>query len=136
MKRPHLLRVEIGAEDVGTLVGAARHAGLRVGWLDLRGADVPRSLEIAAASGVLRAVGVGEGITVAVKPRKGKAVLDDLLREHFVGCVLVLVVGPVEAPILERDGDHWRVTAKASRSVRFDTESFVRALRKPVPFSS
>jgi hypothetical protein len=136
MKRPHLLRVEVGAENFGTLVAAARDAGLRVGWLDLRGADIPRSLAKAAAGGVLRAVGVGTGATVSVKPRKGSAVLDDLLREHFVGCVLVLVAGSVAAPLLARDGDSWKVTSGAGSSVRLDTEGLVRALRKPLPICS
>jgi hypothetical protein len=94
MKLPHLLRVEAGAERFAPLIAAARDAGLRVGWLDLDStAAAPPELEVAASLGVLRAVAAGPRRTIAVKPRRGTPVVKDLLREHFIGCGLVLVRG-------------------------------------------
>ncbi len=111
---------------------------LRIGWLDWPGDDgerpSPSSLEVAAGLGVLRAVAVGEGRTVAVKPLRGRPVLKDLLREHFLGCALVLVRGEVEAPALEPDGDGWSVQAPGNASRRFATTEISEALRKPRPW--
>ncbi|HYN22970.1 MAG TPA: hypothetical protein VE078_18565, partial [Thermoanaerobaculia bacterium] len=84
MKAPHLLRVEEDPEQFASVVEAARAEGLRVGWLELAEvAPLPEVLECAAALGVLRAVSVGNGRTVAVKPMRGAPVLKDVLREHF-----------------------------------------------------
>jgi len=95
LKTPHLLRVDDAPGRFAPLIDAARALGLRIGWLDLGGATtpVPEALETAAALSVLRAVAVGEGRTVTVKPMRGAPVLKDLLREHFRGCVMVLVRG-------------------------------------------
>src|SRR6185436_14218941 len=94
-KGPHLLRVELGPAAFLPLFAAARALELRLGWLELGGAvaPLPASLDAAASLGALRAVAVGEGKSVAVKPRRGAPVLKDLLREHFAGCALVLVEG-------------------------------------------
>ena len=139
MKEPHLLRVEAdqgGPERFGALFRAAAAAGLRIGWLELEEpSPLPPGLETAAGLGALRAVAVGPGKSVAVKPRKGAPVLRDLLREHFLGCALVLVRGTLaenaenEAPELLVEGDRWKVGAAA-----FDTEGLVAALRKPRPW--
>ena len=68
MKAPHLLRVEDPPDFFAPLIEAARALGLRIGWLELGAAPapVPESLESAAGLGVLRAVSVGQGRTVAV----------------------------------------------------------------------
>lgn len=139
MKAPHLLRVPAdqgGPERYAGLFRAASEAGLRVGWLELgEAAPLPPGLEAAAGLGALRAVAVGSGRSVAVKPRKGAPVLRDLLREHFLGCALVLVhgdPGDAEAPELladGADGDRWKVG-----DTLFDTEGLVAALRKPRPW--
>lgn len=135
MKEPHLLRVEAdqgGPERFGALFRAAAEAGLRVGWLELgEAAPLPPGLESAAGLGALRAVAVGSGRSVAVKPRKGAPVLRDLLREHFLGCALVLVRGDrgAESPELCADGDRWKVG-----DTSFDTEGLVAALRRPRPW--
>lgn len=141
MKAPHLLRVTLPPDRFASLIEAARALELRIGWLDWPGTPgecpAPSSLEVAADLGVLRAVSVGEGRTVSVKPLRGRPVLKDLLREHFLGCALVLVRGDVEAPALEPDGDGWRLqlpdsSARASR--RLTTAELSEALRKPHPW--
>ena len=120
MKTPHLLRVDDAPDRFAPLIAAARALGLRIGWLDLggRAASGPAVLEMAAGLGVLRAVAVGEGRTVAVKPMRGAPVLEDLLREHFRGCVLVLVRGEVDAPSLRSEGDAWIVAPPGAASRR------------------
>lgn len=136
MKTPYLLRVEEGPETFRPLIEAARAQGLRVGWLELAApvAPVPESLGAAADLGVLRAVSVGEGRAVAVKPLRGAPVLKDLLREHFQGCALVLVRGELnDAPALSPDGDGWRVAPPRIASRRASTEGLVASLRRPHP---
>lgn len=134
MKRPHLLRVSLGVRSFESLVTAATAEGLRVGWLQLAAVDAPEPLAEAAALGVLRAVAVGEGRTVALKPIRGEPVLEDLLREHFLGCRLVLVDGELELPRLEPDGEGWVVTLAAGSAHRWTTVELVARLRKPHPF--
>ncbi len=135
MRRPHLLRVRQDPESFAPLVEGAGEAGLRVGWLELEAAQPPARLEAAAAAGVLRAVAAGAQTTVAVKPRRGEPILRDLLREHFKGCVMVLVTGEVDAPRLEAEGDGWIVRRAAGSPLRFDTGELVRVLRRADPFS-
>lgn len=137
MKSPHLLRVDDPPEKLAPLVGAARALGLRIGWLELGGTaqPVPPVLEAAAASSVLRAVEVGQGRTVAVKPLRGAPVLKDLLREHFRGCALVLVRGEVDAPGLRVEGEGWVVAPPGAASRRYSLEELAGALRKPHPWS-
>lgn len=136
MKAPHLLRVEEGPEPFAPLIEAARALGLRVGWLDLGGATapVPDPLGGAAGLGVLRAVAVGEGRAVAVKPMRGAPVLKDLLREHFRGCALVLVRGAVDAPLLTVDADNWTVALRETAKRLYATADLAAALRKPHPW--
>jgi hypothetical protein len=137
VKSPHLLRVTDAPEGFAPLIEAARALGLRIGWLDLEGAvsPLPEPLASAASLGVLRAVAVGEGRTVAVKPLRGGTVLRDLLREHFRGCVLVLVRGEVAAPRLELEGETWRLSLPEGASRRLSTVELAESLRKPHPFS-
>jgi hypothetical protein len=136
MKPPHLLRVEDSPEKFAPLVEAARALGLRIGWLELGGTahPVPPVLEAAAGLSVLRAVEVGEGRTVAVKPLRGAPVLKDLLREHFRGCVLVLVRGEVEAPWLRVEGEGWVVAPPGAASRSYTPEKLAETLRKPNPW--
>jgi hypothetical protein len=138
LKTPHLLRVEEGPDRFAPLLAAARAEGLRVGWLDLGApsSPIPADLEAAACLGVLRAVMVGEGRTVAVKPLRGAPVLRDLLREHFQGCVLVLVRGEVDAPLLSPDGDRWSLAPPGSAARLYRSNELASALRKPHPWQS
>ena len=138
MKSPHLLRVDDAPDRFAPLIDAARALGLRIGWLDLGGATapVPEALEAAAALSVLRAVAVGEGRTVAVKPMRGAPVLKDLLREHFRGCVMVLVRGEIEAASLRIEDGAWIVAPPGAASRRYATEELAMALRKPRPWEA
>jgi hypothetical protein len=138
VRTPHLLRVEEGPDRFTSLIEAARSLSLRVGWLDLGAAPapLPADLETAAGLGALRAVAVGEGRAVAVKPLRGAPVLKDLLREHFQGCALILVRGPVNAPLLVPDGEGWRVEPPGAASRLYKSEDLASALRKPQPWPS
>lgn len=130
---PHLLRVEGSATDFAPLFAAAKEAGLRLGWLTLHPpSDLPSDLEAAAALGALRAVAVGGGRSLALKPMRGEPVLHDVLREHFRGCAAVLVDGDVEAPRLRAEGDGWRVESTPSRLLAADR--WVAVLRRPRPW--
>ncbi len=131
MKRIHLLRFDGDPSQLGPLVDALRADGGRTGWLDLALADpVPPSLVVPASLDFLRAVAIGEQLTVAVKPMRGAPVQRDLLREHFRGCRVVLVAGEVDAPALTVEGDGWRVGERG-----YTTDELVATLRKPSPFS-
>lgn len=142
MKTPYLLRVEDPPETFRSLIETARSQGMRIGWLDLGAssemtAPVPETLSAAADLGVLRAVAVGEGRAVSVKPLRGAPVLKDLLREHFQGCALVLVRGQLEdAPALAPENDGWRISPPRLASRRSSTEDFVASLRRPHPSAS
>ncbi len=133
MNAPHLLRVSDPPERFATLIEAARADGQRVGWLELEGTvePVPESLESAAGLGVLRAVAVGAGRTVAVKPLRGAPVLRDLLREHFRGCDLVLVRGEVDAPALRPAGDAWLLDVRGFAAQAHTTAELLAAFRSP-----
>ena len=137
MKSPHLLCVEEGPEPFALLVAAARAEGLRIGWLELSEAlPLPETLQAAAGQGVLRAVSVGGGRTVAVKPLRGAPVMKDVLREHFLGCALVLVRGEVEAPRLRADGEAWRMAAAGPEQAAeqaLTTEQLLGKIRSPLP---
>lgn len=136
MKAPHLLRVEDPPESFSQLVEAARADGLRIGWLELaEAAPLPDVLASAAGLGVLRAVSVGGGRTVAVKPLRGEPVLRDLLREHFLGCALVLVRGAVDAPHLRRDGEGWVIDAPEKAGQPLTTEQLAAKIRSPLPLA-
>lgn len=132
MKEPHLLRPAGPVTEYTELFAALREAGLRTGYLDLEEPPaVPGDLETAAAAGALRAVGVGGGRSLAAKPLRGAPVLRDLVREHFLGCRLVLVRGDVEAPLVHHDGGRWRIEG-SERTLT--TQELIAALRKPHPW--
>jgi hypothetical protein len=148
LSRVHLLRVEEGPERFAALVAALAGAGMRAGWLELaadlpgdsaagpdRALPVPAGLAAAAAAGVLRAVAVGGGRSVAVKPLKGAPVLADLLREHFRGCAVVLVRGAAAAPHLVFEGDGWKVAPPGEADRALTTAELVAALRRPRPWA-
>jgi hypothetical protein len=141
MKSPHLLRVTLPPDRFGSLIEGARALKLRIGWLDwnatpgtLDHCRASSALDGAADLGVLRAVSVQEGRTVSVKPLRGRPVLKDLLREHFLGCALVLVRGEVDTPALEPDGESWSLQLPENASRRFTTAELSKALRKPHPW--
>jgi hypothetical protein len=136
LKAPHLLRVDGSPETFAPLIEAARALKLRVGWLELggKGHPVPPVLEAAAALSVLRAVEVGDGRTVAVKPLRGAPVLEDLLREHFRGCALVLVRGEVDVPTLEAEGEDWRIALPGLAGRQVTTADLAGLLRKARPW--
>lgn len=136
MKAPHLLRVEEDPERFAPLVEAARAGGLRVGWLELAEAvPLPEVLVSAAGLGLLRAVSVGGGRTVAVKPLRGEPVLKDVLREHFLGCALVLVRGEMAAPQLRREGDDWVLEVPGQAGQPLTTAQLAAKLRSPLPLA-
>jgi hypothetical protein len=152
LKSPHLLGVALGPERFAPLLAAVRAAGLRAGWLELRperqpahppaqgpsAAGCPASLEAAAALGVQRAVAAGGERSVALKPLRGEPVLRDLVREHFLGCTLVLVHGapPASLPALSPAGDGWQVSPPAGDTApqQLDTPGLLAALRRPRPW--
>lgn len=132
--KTHLLRVAAAAHEFTEVIAAARALTLRVGWLELAApAPLPESLVDAASAGALRAVAVGGGRSLALKPMRGAPVLEDVLREHFPGCALVLVQGDLDLPLLARAGDGWTVR-RDDESRRYSTEQLARALRRPGAF--
>ncbi|MFQ5526537.1 MAG: hypothetical protein ACE5GX_09780 [Thermoanaerobaculia bacterium] len=141
MKRIHLLRTSAAPEEFAGLFAAIRSLGLRVGWLDLIGpqtigaedvepAEAPPALEAAAAAGVLRAVRVAPGRVATVKPVAGPPEIDNLLREHFVGCSLVLVRGAVDAPEIAPAEGGWEISDGDRRKTRA-AAALAAELRRP-----
>lgn len=152
-----VLRVEEGPEAFVPLMDAMTDAGLRLGWLELAEPEpLPPSLVRASGAGALRAVAVGSRGSVAVKARRGAPVLGDVLREHFLGCRLVLVRGeehdvtegegsalpelPETPRLVPASGGSWRVestqssTLKASALLDLTTEDLIVRLRRPRPW--
>jgi hypothetical protein len=136
VKRIHLLRVGHGWDAFARLLEVARESGVRLGWLQLKGPDppLPMSLAGATAGGASCAVAVCSSSTVAVKARRGEAVLRDLLRQHFLGCRLVLVYGDEDLPRLEPSGDGWRTCRPSGEQRTWSTEELLRALEKARPW--
>ncbi len=137
--KQHLLRVERPVVEFEGLIAAARHEGERAGWLELpseAAGPLPESLAAAADAGALRAVAAGGGRSLVVKPMRGAPVLRDLLREHFRGCRMVLILGEIDAPLLEPEGEDWIVKASDGSARRWTTEKLISALRKPRPFDT
>ncbi|HEX2163937.1 MAG TPA: hypothetical protein VHM02_08310, partial [Thermoanaerobaculia bacterium] len=145
MKEPHLLRATAAPDSFAPLAAAMAALGLRLGWLELAAAPpapLPAGPAAALGLGVLRAVAVGPGLTVAAKPLRGAPVLRDLLREHFLGCRLVLIAGeaaPEELPAIEPDGGEdggedgrYRLVAGGGEAARRLTAAALAArLRRP-----
>ena len=93
MKRMRILLVEESAA-LNALVHRIREAGFRAGWLRT-GEDplVEQLRRHATDENALRSVWLTAQGSVSLKPRSGPARLRDLLREHFLGCDVVLVPG-------------------------------------------
>jgi hypothetical protein len=133
MKTPVLLAVAGPAEAYAPLLAAAKLAGLRIGWLLLNArVDPPPPLAAPPLLEAFRAVAVDDGRSIAVKPMKGKAVLRDLLREHFLGADVVLVSGLELFPRLTPRGEGpWNLAESATASRVYTTEELLVRLRKP-----
>lgn len=135
MRSPALLAVDQGPDAFAALFEAAREAGERVGWLDLSeevASPLPSELASAAELGAMRAVHAGGGRTVVVKPVAGAAVLRDLVREHFLGCTLLLVRGLAGWPRLEPDGASFLLRSTSDRHRRLGAAELVAEIRRPL----
>ena len=132
MKAPALVAVDASPEAFAALFEAARARGVRIGWLDLA-SEVAPPLELAAATGAgaAKAVSARTGRTVAVKPTKGEPVLRDLLREHFLGCAVVLVRGHAGRPRLALEGQGARLELSADRSRLLAFDELLAELLRP-----
>lgn len=149
MKRVHLLRYGGEPDRLGPLFESARAEGLRVGWLsgphstvDPGGESAPPGLAAPSDAGAFRAVELSQGRSVSVKRVAGPPVLRDVLREHFLGCALVVVAdgAPVEAeltgePTLEPADGGYRVTVPGEAGRVFDPPALAARLRRPRPWS-
>jgi hypothetical protein len=126
----HALRVSETSAAFRSLFAAIEEQGERAGWLDL---EVSGSQSPADANddGAWKTVWVEARRSVAVKRRRGPAVLDDLLREHFRGCRLVLVRGDAALPTLRSRGDAWELESPSGELRRLTTAELTRALRAP-----
>lgn len=143
--RPHVLRLTTRVVKFDRLIAAVRQNMLRCGWLEWRPeaieplASPPSHLAEPAGLGVMRAVEVTASESVTVKPRRGPAVLADVLREHFRGCALVLVYastddGLPEVPILSWNGTTWQVTGASGTLWQGSAEDLAARLRRPKPW--
>lgn len=122
-----------GPEAFAALFAAAEAAGVRLGWLEWHapGAADP-ALESATGLGALRAVAVGDGRVQSAKQLRGEPVLRDLLREHFLGCAVVLVRGLDALPRLAPDGSGaFRLETTGGRALELDAARAVAELARP-----
>jgi hypothetical protein len=147
-----VLWVRAPVESFLPLFEAARAEGLRAGWLELEPPPRHEAFERATTAGALRAVAVGGGHAASLKRVAGLPVLADLLREHFLGCVLVLVRGePGEAssklrplppprdagePAWRRlvpaaPGAPWTLESADGTEHRLELTALVKRLRRP-----
>ncbi len=132
MKRPILFRVELEPAAFEPLLAAIAASGQRAGWLELDWREPPPASFVAAAGpSVLRVVAVGERSTLAYKPRRGPAVLSDLLQEHFRGVAAVFVRGEVGAPGLAPAAEGWLLSQPGEAGQAWTTDHLVAALRRP-----
>jgi hypothetical protein len=132
LKSPALVAVDGPPEAFAELFAAARERGVRIGWLELAAAEaVPADLERAAAEGAQRAVAVGGGRAVVVKPLRGEPVLRDLLREHFLGCALVLVRGAEGRPRLVSAAAGYRLETAGSGGPELSAAAMLAELARP-----
>jgi len=132
VRTPALVAVSEPPSSFESLFGAARALRLRLGWLEL-GASVALEgpLEAAAGLGALRAVAAGAGRVVTSKPIRGEPVLRDLLREHFLGCAVVLVRGLEGHPRLSTTAAGYRLELANDRARALDAESALAELVRP-----
>ena len=132
MRAPALLAVDEEPQAFRSLFEAARERGARVGWLDLaRPVEPPPELEEAVLAGAFKSVSATAGRSVAVKATRGAPVLRDLLREHFLGCALVLVRGREGQPRLVSEADAYRLELATERTLRLAAGPLVDELLRP-----
>jgi hypothetical protein len=132
VKSPALVAVDAAPESFAALFAAAAELGVRIGWLELAAPDAaPASLERAAGLGALRAVAAGGGRALALKPLRGEPVLRDLLREHFLGCAVVLVRGSAGYPRLAPSGERLRLELAPDRARELDPPAALALLARP-----
>ena len=111
MRTPVLFAVSGDASEFETLFAAARERGAKVGWLELDADAAGRPTPAGPPfTGAFRTVEVSGRWTVSTKPRKGPAILRDLLRENFLGADVVLVRGSDLFPKLSRSDDGWQLS--------------------------
>ena len=134
VKAPLLLTVEEPLSSFLPLAAAAEEAGSRIGWLEFD--ELPDSsakLMAAAAGGFATAVAVGERITWSARPRRGAAVLRDVLRRELPGCDLVLVLGQTVGPLVAPAAEGWSVSS-STRTVELDAKALLGRARRRNPF--
>ena len=126
----HALRVSETSAAFRSLFAAIEEQGERAGWLELDPSAEPSRADD-LDDGAWKTVRVEERRSIASKRRRGPAVLDDLLREHFRGCRVVLVRGEAALPTLRPRGDDWELEGSDGEPRRFTTAELARALRAP-----
>ena len=134
MRTPALVAVNEEPHAFLSLFAAARERGVRVGWLDLaRDAELPEPLAGAVSAGAFKAVATAGGRAVTAKALRGAPVLRDLLREHFLGCALVLVRGRDGRPRLAAvaEAGTYRLELAPERTLRLDAAALVVELLRP-----
>lgn len=132
MKTPAVVAVDAAPEAFAPLFAAATELGVRLGWLELAAPEPgPPSLERAAALGARRAVAAGGGRALSVKPLRGEPVLRDLLREHFLGCAVVLARGASGYPRLSVAADRLRLELAPDRARELDAAAALAELARP-----
>lgn len=143
-KNLHLLRALSPPAAYAALIGEARRRGERIGWLEWHPEQPPEPCETgpceeAAELGVLRAVSVRDGQLRAIKPMLGPPVLRDVVREHFRGCLAVLVSShgnlKKEIPTVEAEGRQL-IVRLAERAWTLAPEQLCDRLRRPAPFDA
>ena len=136
MKTPVLIAVFTNADDFAPLFAAAAAAGVRIGWLVFDApVEPPPALQSPPLLEAFRSVAVGNLRSITMKPMKGKPVLRDLLREHFLGADVVLVSGldlfPRLAPREKEGGIGWHLIESSTASRTYSTDELLVRLRKP-----
>jgi hypothetical protein len=128
-----VVSVAAGPEAFAALFAAAEAAGVRLGWLEWRApAGGDGALETATGFGALRAVAVGDGRVQSAKRLRGEPVLRDLLREHFLGCAVVLLHGLDALPRLAPSGTGgFRLETTGGRALELDPAAAVAELARP-----
>ena len=128
----HLLRADGPAVDYLPLFEGAAKAGVRLGWLELETPPLlDPALEAQVRAGAFRAVRVGGGHCVTAKAIKGEPVLRDLVREHFKGCLAVLVRSGGGLPLLKATGTGWELEDLTGRRRELSSDALLAYLRRP-----
>ena len=132
MKTAVLFSVTGEAADFEPLIAAANERGVRVGWLAWESGPAKASaLRNPPLVCAFRSVEVSDDWTISAKPRRGPAILRDLLREHFLGADVVLVKGLELFPRLARHGKDWELEEAVGRKRTLSTEALLDRARKP-----